>query len=292
VKLGITLLICTGLFWNAGRATAAETATGTISGSVTVAGTLENVAFARVVILGTRIGATTTEDGAFRFSDLAPGIYALQVMAIGHQKKAGVTATVVAGRDTELKIELEPWGPSPAAAAHATVGADVSMTARDFECRIVPARAFKVGERPAFKVRIRNRSWRTPWLIKSVDGSNDGRYPQVAIEIVGPPDGFVVPPALRCGNMNGLSEADFVRLAPGGAFDPFDNGWLPYGIQFGRFAKAGKYVATFRYSTNQSQVKKWLGLPPPSALGEELSQRFRHIPLVDLTASVEFEVRE
>ncbi len=291
MKHVFALLMSAAILWSAGLAGAAETATGAISGSVTVAASQEKVAFAQVVILGTRTGTTTTEDGAFRFSDLAPGTYVLHVMAIGH-KRAVVTTNVVAGTITELKVELGPWGLGPAAAAHATVGADVSMTAHDFQCKIVPARQFKVGERPEFKVRIRNRSWHTPWLIKSVDGSNDGRYPQVSIEIVGPPDGFVVPPALRCGNMNGLSEADFVRLAPGGAFDPFDNGWLPYGIQIGRFAKAGKYVATFRYSTNEPQVKKWLGLPPPSALPEELSQRFRHIPLLDLSASVEFEVRD
>lgn len=274
---------------------AAEPEFGTIAGIVTDADG-QPITYANVILLGTRLGASTAEDGSFRIANTPVGGYRMKVLAIGFEP-AIVPVTVRANgltRVPTIAVSKQRWGLSDSAAARVLIGTDVPSGGKSVTCRIRPRRAtIHVGEHPAFDVQIANGTDSTLWLVPSLDGSARGaRYPQVEIQIQGPPDGFQVPLAMACGNMNGLAEQDFVELKAGKSFDPFASGWLPHSVVAGTFRKPGKYVGTFRYSTNEPDVRKWLGWPPPSDVSEVMAEHLRHVPLLEIECATEFEVVE
>ena len=64
-------------------------------------------------------------------------------------------------------------------------------------------------------------------------------------------------------------------------------GWRP---QLDPLPKPGRYTASFHYSTNETNVRKWLGDYRPDRVPETMARLFRRVPLVDDSCSVEFTV--
>jgi hypothetical protein len=88
---------------------------------------------------------------------------------------------------------------------------------------------YQVGETPRLSVRIINKSARDVYLVGSLDGSDVGwHFPKWRLEVLDPAGKPLTTSrgGARCGNMNSLKTNDFVRVAPGQAFDPFGHGFF------------------------------------------------------------------
>jgi carboxypeptidase family protein len=86
-----------------GSIAAGSPASGKIVGRVTKGG--KPYAYANVILLGTRVGTQTNEDGWFRLERVPAGKQELQVQAI-YCDKQSVTVSVRSGRPDTLAVEL------------------------------------------------------------------------------------------------------------------------------------------------------------------------------------------
>lgn len=257
--------------------------------------------FSNIVIRGTRSGAMSDEEGRFRLDELAAGRHLLRVQALGC-RPLDTLVTFDPAAAAELRLELDcrgitilgRQGLDSALAARESIGVDSRVRPGDLVCSITPLRStFRVGDTPAFQFRILNRSGRALLLVRSLDGSaEDRRSPRVDVTIRGPAGALRPPPSVACGNMNSLADGDFFELAPGAAFDPLEQGFRPLILSRGVFPVPGRYQLTFTYSTNEPDVRRWLGWPEPTGVSKSLSAKLRRVPRVDLSCVTEFDVVE
>ena len=165
------------------------------------------------------------------------------------------------------------------------------VSTADLQAAIHPAGRFHVGDKATFEVRIRNRSRNTAYLVTGVDASDAGASPRVTIDIEGPPGGWPVRPMVRGGNTNGVSFDDVIEVPAGESFDPYRNGWHSAILDSVRFAKPGRYKATFRYDTTNTDPRSWMGRPCGDCpVAESFREMLEEIPAVTLTATTTFEV--
>jgi hypothetical protein len=242
------------------------------------------------VVKGTYIGAVTKENGTFIIKALPAGEYTLKVNAMGHHPRE--IEVIVADEEVELQIEVHKRGYSDAEAAKIPVGSNVSASSDDFQCEVkLGSDQFRVGDAPSFVARICNNSSESVYLIRFLDGSSEGRFPQVTITIEGPQGGFEMPPGLfRCAIMNSLCIEDFVFLEPGDTFEPFSGGFLPVEFQEGRFVLPGRYTATFIYSTESNDIRDYQGWPPNERLSQEIVEYISRVPCIKIQQGVDFDV--
>jgi len=262
---------------------------GSISGSIRESSRSGTpIPYASVAIVAAKLGALTDEEGRFRISGVPPGSHRVRIQSLG---AVAIDTTIVVD-STEVRVavvmrsrrqELEE------VAARESLGVDVHLSSVKATCEIRAARVLHVGDHPQFETSIRNQGAGAFWLARSLDGSAGGRYPKVSLSITGPKGGFLPSRAiLFCANRNSLVPDDFQLVEPGESFDPLQGGFGPLTL-LGVFQEPGKYVVTFGYSTNETDIRKWIGWPQDS-WSREVSQRFRGTPPLDLSASVEFEV--
>src|SRR5260221_13956060 len=96
-----------------------------------------------------------------------------------------------------------PVAPSYGTALRESVGADALGAGDSLECAMLPGCPHVwLGERPRFRIRIRNRSSRAVLLVPPLDGSSRDRYPRIRFVYDGPPGGVHPVPLLYCGNQN------------------------------------------------------------------------------------------
>ena len=183
--------------------------------------------------------------------------------------------------------------PPPRPRVPVAVGVHARVRPDQLEATIRPtSRRIRVGDAPSFEVRIRNRGSEPVWLVRSVDASDAWASPRVTIDIEGPNQGYVVPRLLRCGTNNGVRSEDFAEVPAGGEFDPFSGGWLPGHLARGKFTQPGRYRASFRYVTAETDPRPWAAGPCNDCqLHSEVRERLAQVPAVDLLATVDFEVR-
>jgi len=157
----------------------------------------------------------------------------------------------------------------------------------ELQATIRPVGHFRVGGKASFEARIRNRGRDTAYLVTSVDGAS----PKVTIDITGPPGGWTVPRTVRSGNTNGVSSDDVIEVGAGESFDPYQNLWHGANIDSGTFAKPGRYKATFRYDTTNTDARSWISGPcVDCTVSESFRAMLEEIPAVVLTATTTFEV--
>ena len=139
---------------------------------------------------------------------------------------------------------------------------------------------YHIGEVPKLSVRITNLTDRELCLIGSLDGSDCGwRYPHCSFEIA-TPYGRPRWPG-RCGNTNPLREKDFVKVSPGGLFDPYQQideyGFFHNALISERtFKSAGEYRLRFVYCTG----------PKGAAAGDNpLAELIAQVPKVRLVSN-------
>jgi hypothetical protein len=259
---------------------------GVITGRLRLASTGAPVGYANVIVIGTRRGAQSTEDGRFRITDVPPGRFTIRVLPSG-LNPLSLPLRVVPGENAVGDLLIDAMIVTPL-----VIGNLTEISAAELEAVIRPAqKKFHVGDAAKFSVRIHNHGKATTLLVRSVDGSDSGKSPRVTIAITGPEGGFAIKGYARCGNTNGVSQEDFVEVPPGTEFDPYASGWMDANLVYGRLAKPGRYTATFRYVTTDTDPRRWLEGPctqcdvPPS-----YRQLLGRVPAVDLTATTTFEV--
>jgi hypothetical protein len=124
----------------------------------------------------------------------------------------------------------------------------------------------ELGQAPTISVEIANWTESEIYLIGSLDGSDTRwRYPFCYFEVIGP-DGKPVQQRLfrDCGNMNAIREKDFVKVPPGGKFNPYqkidDHGFFGTSLMTpATFRAEGEYRIRFVYSTDRAEPKFWVG---------------------------------
>ena len=257
--------------------------------------------YSNIMLRGTRRGAMSDAEGRFRLDELPAGTHPLRVQALGC-RPLDILVTFDPAAAAELHLEVDCRGVTilgmqgldSAAAARESIGVDSRVHPGALVCSVTPLRStFRVGDTPAFRFRILNRSGRALLLVRSLDGSAEGRrYPRVDVSIRGPA-GAVRPPGYAvCGNMNSLTDEDFFEVAPGAAFDPLERGFRPLVLSRGVFPVPGRYQVTFSYSTNERDIRRWMGWPDLDHVPKGLSAKLRRVPRVDLSCVTEFDVVE
>jgi hypothetical protein len=181
--------------------------------------------------------------------------------------------------------------PEPAAAGEAQA-ASAAPALRPLGCTIRSAPTCELGKAPKITVAVTNQTNAAIYLVGSLDASDcKRRYPHCYFEVIGPNGKSAVQGGLRCGNMNTLREQDFVKVAAGGEFDPYqhiDSGgfFSAHQLDPGNFAAAGKYRIRFIYSTDCETIAKWGGDGRDSvAANEKLVGMFRQVPKVEIRSN-------
>jgi|GEM_PF-3210767 len=87
--------------------------TGSIKGKITEASTFEPVAAANIVIESLSKGAASDPNGKYIISKIKPGSYTVEVNAPGYKNVTYHDINVVAGKETELNIEVDKRVPFP-----------------------------------------------------------------------------------------------------------------------------------------------------------------------------------
>jgi hypothetical protein len=126
---------------------------------------------------------------------------------------------------------------------------------------------YKTGETPLFTVLIRNKRDTAVQFVKVLDASDvQWRYPYSYYEVSRIPSRKpkkARPMMARCGNMDGISTADFAATASGQDFNPYqDQSEVYTAASMPRardFSKKGYYRVVYHYATNEPDFRKWMG---------------------------------
>ena len=86
---------------------APEGETGSIYGVITERDTGDPLAYANVVIVGTRMGGMTLTDGTYRIVGVPPGTYTLKAMMMGYKTEVAYGVEVKKGIGVEINFEME-----------------------------------------------------------------------------------------------------------------------------------------------------------------------------------------
>lgn len=150
----------------------------------------------------------------------------------------------------------------------------------------------ELGKAPKVSVEITNQTDADIYLVGGLDGSaSRRRYPHCYFEVTGPDGKPAVSGWGQCGNMNTLREKDFVKVPPGGSFDPYQKidaygFFATYQLYSNTFRAAGQYRIRFFYSTDCAEIAKWAG----DGVGEvrasrTLARLFRQVPKAEASSN-------
>jgi len=131
-------------------------------------------------------------------------------------------------------------------------------------CTIRTAPTWKVREFLRLSVELTNWSGREITLVGALDGSDSKRFPRIRFEIVGPDGNFVTQHVGGCGNTTSLKESDFVRVPAGRTLrltHPYPKPTDPPTYLLTSFVPLveGEYRVRFVYSTDNADIRRWLG---------------------------------
>jgi hypothetical protein len=151
------------------------------------------------------------------------------------------------------------------------------------------------GKVPNLTVTLINQTGADVYLVGSLDASDcQWRYPFCYFEVIGPSRQLMELAHPRCGNMNTLREQDFVKVPPGGTFDPYQHidsyGFFGASLSPKIFNDAGTYRIRFVYSSNCDDIRAWGGDRREEVAGDErLLALFAQVPKVEVRSN-EFKV--
>ncbi len=188
----------------------------------------------------------------------------------------------------------QPAVDDKALAALAGVARKPATEMKPLNCTIRGQATCELGSAPKVTVAITNQSDTDVFLVRSLDGSQDrARYPYSYFEVIGPDGKSTVHEFIREDPFaNGLRENDFVKVPPGGTFDPHDHGHgVVPAIQLhpSTFGKAQEYRIRFVYSTKSDNIVEWRGDDWNRLAADEklkVVDMLRRVPKVEVTSNV------
>lgn len=198
-------------------------------------------------------------------------------------------ATMLAGQGG---VAADSTARHPLPALRDTIGADVAGAGDSLVCRMEPY-CPHVWPNTAvrFRVRVANHSSRTVYLVRPPTICTNRIYPRFwsRVEVGG---GTAVSSGWGCFDTDWqtMRAEDFIRIAPGKQADLFDS--RGYVEPAWRGSAPGRYVERFHYSTEENDLRAWLGSSDADTLSAEWRARFRSIPRVELNAACDFEVQQ
>lgn len=161
-----------------------------------------------------------------------------------------------------------------------------------FSCTISSVlKTYKAGQVPDIKVAIANHSNSETYLIGALDGSEiKRRMPYCYFTIEKPKPDTVL--YQSCGTVNPLRIAEYRLVKAGESFDPYeqidDKGfWRDHSISDKKtFRNPGVYRIQFHYSTNSTDIRRFLGSWDKNPDTPRLKQLFEKLPRIDLSSNV------
>ncbi|GMW01674.1 MAG: hypothetical protein AMXMBFR84_28110 [Candidatus Hydrogenedentota bacterium] len=135
-----------------------------------------------------------------------------------------------------------------------------AMPADAFELAIATDKTeYGVGEKVAITAILTNRSGKTVYLARPLDGSERGRSPVARFTVEAPPSALPKEQLGLCGNTNPIDTGAFVEVPDGGSLPLVIDGgfWLNYELNRG----AGEYRIQMTYSTEATEPSAWVGGP-------------------------------
>lgn len=251
---------------------------------------------AMVEIVGSDVRTAAAIDGSFFFPQVKAGYATLSFDRKPYPKRVHVGAGTVARVRIFLPLKKPPRGRGGVGRSwgdhrmYRVVGSETRVHRSRIDCAIIPVKEpFHIGDHPAFRVVLRNNTGRNLYMVAPVEGSDEGdRYPIVTMTITGPENGLDIPrPGVRCGNLSPLGPGNFKLLAPGETLEPIDSPWWRY-KEFDRltFARAGEFTVTFRYSSDEENIGRWMGQD------QEAYELLKHVPRLDIEKSITVNVVE
>lgn len=256
--------------------------TGIVTGIVRNGDTGKPSAYANLMLMGTTWGCMSRADGSFRITDVPAGRYKLRVMQLACRSTTLDSVMVEPGRTTRVDVSIDPLWPESEVPKRSIVGTKTDATRDDLSCEIVPVGApFHVGDAPKFRVVIHNVGEKSFYLVRAGRGADYGlRYPQARLKVEGP--GRVDSlPVLLDPKVSPVGFDEFVRVEPGGAFEP-----LGTYTSNKPFDRPGRYTVTFHYSTDAIDYAKWMDSRSRRPVLPEVLSRLSQVPRVDIEASI------
>ncbi len=272
-------------------------AKGSLTGIVCDAETGDPLGHAIVIVAvdGTSLAGASLQDGSFTIPDIPVGAVSLKIIRLGYRPQRTDSVLVRPGEPTKLSIALVKIWPERESEQRRVVGTAVDVSADDLRCEVLPLKdCFHVGDKPRFKVVIRNMSQKTFFLVGAIDNSEaQSRYPYVTLEIEGPEDGIARPQPAECGYENALRLRDFAEVSPGGTFEPITPPfWAPRDAHHAKFAKPGRYQVTFHYSSNEIDYALWVGQSSWDYVSGSVVDKLKQVPRIEIWCTTTIEVHE
>lgn len=173
------------------------------------------------------------------------------------------------------------FSPQPAADSNNTFSCTISCSSK----------TYKSGQVPDITVAIANNSNKETYLIGALDGSeNKRRMPYCYFTIDKPkPDTILYQ---SCGTVDPLRIAEYRLVKAGESFDPYaqidERGfWRNRTIgDKETFRNPGVYRIQFHYSTNSTDIRRFLGSWDKNPDTPRLKQLFEKLPRIDLSSNV------
>jgi len=160
---------------------------------------------------------------------------------------------------------------------------------RRLGCVIRGDRTCILGSAPKITVSLINQFDYGIYLVGSLDASDcQRRYPFCYFEVTSPDGNWAYRSIGRCAHMNPLREKDFVRVPPGGKFDPYqridDEGFFS-SIQLcpRTFSSTGRYRVRFVYCTRNGDIRDWGGWKVAS--DAKILSMFERVPKVEVNSN-------
>lgn len=162
----------------------------------------------------------------------------------------------------------------------------------EFSCTISSGlKTYKTGQTPDIKVAIVNKGKSDVYLIGALDGSeNKGRMPYCYFSIEKPkPDTILYQ---SCGTVNPLRAEEYRLVKAGESFNPYaaidsKGFWSSYMIADKEtFKNPGVYRIQFHYSTNSTDIRRFLGSWDKNPDTTRLKLLFENLPKIGLSSNV------
>jgi hypothetical protein len=156
-------------------------------------------------------------------------------------------------------------------------------------CILRGERTCELGKTPNITVELINQTNKEIYLVGNLDYSDYGmRYPYCYFEITGP-DGESADRRRGpgCGTMNPLRVEEFVKVPPGGTFNPHQKidrygFWSSRQLSPDTFREPGVYRIRFLYSTKNNTIDQWAGSSSEVAANAEIMRLFNQVPKVEV----------
>src|SRR6266850_2594007 len=197
-----------------------------------------------------------------------------------------ITIVVIMGLAVSGHARTLPEGVAPDTSATSPISPVAVSKSDKLSCVLTAEPISQMYRIPTITVALTNQTGSDIYLVGSLDGSDSKwRYPHGYFDLIGPDGNPASGTWTLCPNVNPLEGRDFIRVPPGGAFDPYHGGagypfFTAHQISPYTFRVPGKYRIRFFYSTASEVMADW------AWDGRQgLTEKFSLVPKVEVSSN-------